>query len=75
MITLSVNVQWDDDAGVWIATSEDIIGLCIQADTFDELIDVANQFAPELLELNKVAVDKPFSLRFITERTTVVQAI
>jgi predicted RNase H-like HicB family nuclease len=75
MITLSVNVQWDDDAGVWIATSDDIPGLCIQADSFDELIDIANQFAPELLELNKVTVDKPFSLRFVTERTTVVQAI
>lgn len=75
MMTLIVNAQWDDDAGVWIATSDDVPGLCIQADAFDELIDIANKFAPELLELNHVTIDKPFSLRFVTERTTIVQAI
>ena len=55
MTNLEIQVPWDNDAGVWIATSEDIPGLCVQADTFDELIDISNQFSPEMLLLSPVS--------------------
>ena len=48
----TVNIMWDNEADVWIATSEDIIGLCIEADSYETLIERLKEAVPELLELN-----------------------
>ena len=47
-----VTFTWDDDAGVWIATSEDIPGLVLESGSFDALIERTRFAIPELLELN-----------------------
>ncbi|OQW89654.1 MAG: hypothetical protein BWK78_07450 [Thiotrichaceae bacterium IS1] len=31
--TLQINAIWDDEAKVWVATSEDILGLVTEAET------------------------------------------
>jgi len=74
MTNLEVQAFWDDDAGVWYATSDDVAGLCVQADSFDELIEIANGLTPDLLELNHVEITAPYSLHFTAERTAIVQA-
>jgi hypothetical protein len=66
---LEIAAQWDDEAEVWIATSEDVPGLCVEASTFDELVDVAMELTPELLELNHVEISGPVSLHITAERT------
>jgi predicted RNase H-like HicB family nuclease len=48
-----VNAEWDQDAGVWIATSEDVPGLCAQASSLEELVEVVRSLVPELLEANQ----------------------
>lgn len=48
----TANLQWDPEASVWIATSDDIIGLVLESDSVDALIERVRQAAPELLELN-----------------------
>lgn len=62
-----INVIWDDEASVWVATSEDIPGLVLEAGSFDALLERVRFAIPELLELNhnkKLSLD----LTFVSER-------
>jgi len=47
-----VTAAWDDEARVWVATSEDIPGLVTEAKTLDDLYARVVAVAPELLEDN-----------------------
>ena len=47
-----VNAEWDDEAGVWVASSEDAPGLATGADTLEALIEKLKIVIPELLEAN-----------------------
>ena len=48
----TVSFQWDDEASVWIATSNDVEGLILEDPSFDSLERRVQQAIPELLELN-----------------------
>lgn len=47
-----INLTWDEDAGVWIATSDDIPGLVLESGSFDALLERIRFAAPELIALN-----------------------
>lgn len=49
---LQVVARWDDEAEVWVATSEQIPGLVTEADTIEVLLAKLELLIPELLELN-----------------------
>lgn len=49
---LRVVARWDDEAGVWSASSTDVDGLAIEAATKEVLIERLKTVIPELLELN-----------------------
>jgi len=49
---IEVLAVWDDEASVWVATSEHVPGLVAEAATQDELESKLLQMIPELLELN-----------------------
>lgn len=57
-----VKIEYDKDAGVWIATSDDIVGLVLESESFDELFKKVLTAAPELIELNNLP--KKISIRF-----------
>lgn len=71
---LEVHAQWDDEARVWYATSEDVPGLCVQTATFDELVEIATALTPELLEANRVAIPGDAQLHITAERLLVAKA-
>jgi predicted RNase H-like HicB family nuclease len=50
--TYTVNAAWDDDAKVWVATSDDVPGLVTEARTLDVLVERVRAVAPELLDDN-----------------------
>lgn len=50
-----VHAQWDSEAGVWVAESEDVRGLVAEAESPNLLADNPRVLIPELLELNGVA--------------------
>lgn len=52
---MTVRAEWDADARVWVAESDDVPGLVTEADTIDELVERLRVLVPELLELNGVA--------------------
>lgn len=48
----TVLFTWDDEANVWVATSPDIIGLVLESESLDTLMNRVKEAVPELLELN-----------------------
>lgn len=61
-----INLTWDDEAVVWVATSDDIPGLVLESGSFDALLERIRFTAPELLALNKQEVSSLsyYHLRF-----------
>ena len=62
-----VQLNWDADAGVWIATSDDIPGLVPESGSFDALLERVRFAAPELLDLNQ-RKSNPLTISFRSER-------
>ena len=60
-----VNFTWDNEADVWIATSDDIPGLVLESGSFDALLERTRFAVPELLSLN---ASEPQPLTFISKR-------
>ena len=62
-----IKFMWDDEAAVWVATSQDVPGLVLESGSFDALLERVRYAVPELIELNG---KKPDNLRltYITER-------
>ena len=47
-----IRAEWDEDAQVWVATSDDVPGLATEAETVESLIEKLKVMIPELLEAN-----------------------
>lgn len=48
----TITAEWDGEAGVWVATSNDVPGLVTESKTFEALLRKLRTLVPELLELN-----------------------
>lgn len=59
----TVKLIWDNEAAVWVATSDEIPGLVLESGSFDALLERVRYTAPELIKLNK-PTNSPVSLRF-----------
>ena len=60
-----VLTQWDCEAGVWVAESEDVPGLVAEADSPNVLVQKLRTLIPELLELNGVPNDRTASFHVL----------
>jgi len=49
---ITVNAEWDAEANVWVATSDDVPGLITEAETVEALAEKLSAIIPELLEAN-----------------------
>ena len=49
---ITVNAEWDPEAKVWVATSDDVPGLVTEAETVEALAEKLSVMVPELLEAN-----------------------
>jgi hypothetical protein len=66
-LPINISAEWDPEANVWVATTEDINGLAIEADTLERLAarlplvlqDLIEGNHPELLVGRK---DIPFEI-------------
>lgn len=67
-----INFVWDEEAGVWIATSDDVPGLVLESGSFDALVERVRIAVPELLQLNQKT--PAASLCFKSERRQKVYA-
>ena len=48
---IDIQARWDGEAGVWTATSKDVPGLVIEADTWSAMIEEVRLTLPDLLEV------------------------
>jgi len=64
--SITINARWDPEANVWIATSDDVAGLVVEADTWPAMIEEVRLVLPDLLELSGEPADN-LSLTFRAE--------
>ncbi|MDE6516700.1 MAG: DUF1902 domain-containing protein, partial [Acetatifactor sp.] len=60
-----VHLTWDEEASVWVATSDDIPGLVLESGSYDSLLEGIRFAIPELLTLTTPKV-QPLSLAFVS---------
>jgi hypothetical protein len=48
---ITIQARWDGEASVWIATSPDVAGLVVEADTWPAMIEEVRIVLPDLLEI------------------------
>ena len=69
MSTINVMSKWDAEAEVWVATSPEIPGLILEADTAEGIVEEAQRVIAELLQLRHDAgVQGPHSCKITSER-------
>lgn len=49
-----IQCEWDPEACVWVATSEDVPGLVLECGSMDALIERVKAAIPELIQLNGI---------------------
>ena len=66
-----ISVKWDEEAAVYIAICDDI-GLALESESYDNLLQRVKDAVPEWLELNSITGCK--SIYFVTGERRVVCA-
>jgi predicted RNase H-like HicB family nuclease len=70
-----VHADWDKDAGVWVATTQDLRGLVTEADTIEALRAKLPGMILDLLEENGIS-ERPASIEIVaraSDRLTVAE--
>ncbi|KQY97206.1 hypothetical protein ASD45_21140 [Pseudolabrys sp. Root1462] len=63
---ITIQARWDGEASVWIATSGDVPGLVVEADSWPGMIEEVRLILPEMMEVTG-QTDKDLSLTFKAE--------
>jgi len=70
---LFIRAEWDEEAMVWVATSDDVPGLATEAVTMEALIEKLKVMIPELLMANNAGVGDEVPFEIITRRFEVAR--
>ena len=62
-----IDARWDQEADVWLATSRDVPGLVVEAESWPAMIEEVRLVLPDLLDLSGNAGDR-LSLTFRAEQ-------
>ena len=63
-----IRAEWDEEADVWVASSEDVLGLATESATLEGLIEKLKVMIPELLEANGEDVEQETAFEVFTRR-------
>ena len=69
-----VRAEWDGEAKVWVATSDDVPGLATEAETMEELSKKLQVMIPELLTENGYLDAGEISYEVLARKFSVTQA-
>jgi len=69
-----VRAEWDEEARVWVATSDDVPGLATEEATMEALIEKLKVIILELLEANGIRFDQQVPFEIMTRRFEVAQS-
>ncbi|OGQ10578.1 MAG: hypothetical protein A2026_01925 [Deltaproteobacteria bacterium RBG_19FT_COMBO_46_12] len=70
---LFIRAEWDEEAMVWVATSDDVPGLATEAVTVEALVEKLKVMIPELLMANNTDFEDEVSFEIITRRFELTQ--
>jgi predicted RNase H-like HicB family nuclease len=70
-VVYHVQADWDPEAGVWVATSDDVPGLATEAETIEALAEKLRAIVPELLEANHLLPSSSGRIRSRSDGATV----
>jgi len=70
---LFVRAEWDEEARVWVATSDDVPGLTTEAGTIETLVEKLKVIIPELLNANGAVGEDDVPFEIFTRRFEVTQ--
>jgi predicted RNase H-like HicB family nuclease len=73
---IRVHAFWDDDAKVWVASSDDVPGLITETDTIEKLVEKLKVIIPDLLLANgEIDQDENFDipLHLISKREEMIK--
>jgi predicted RNase H-like HicB family nuclease len=70
-----LRAEWDEEASVWVATSDDVPGLATEDETLEGLIEKLKIVIPELLDANGYEEGYGVPFEIITRRFEVAQRI
>ena len=65
---LFIRAEWDEEAKVWFATSDDVPGLATEAVTMEALTEKLKVMIPELLMANNVLFEDEVPFEILTRR-------
>jgi len=72
---LFIRAEWDEEARVWVVTSDDVAGLATEGPTLEGLVEKLKIMIPELLDANQDdptgASEVPFEI--LTRRFEIAQ--
>ncbi len=68
-----VRAEWDEEARVWVATSDDVPGLATEERTIEGLVEKLKLMIPELLEANGELVESEVFFEVLTRRFEIAQ--
>ena len=63
-----IRAEWDEEANVWVASSEDVPGLATEGETLEGLIEKLKIMIPELLEANGEDIGLETAFEVFTRR-------
>jgi len=63
-----IRAEWDEEAKVWVASSDDVPGLATEEETLEILIQKLKIMVPELLEANGQDVETEILFEVFTRR-------
>jgi hypothetical protein len=65
---LVVRALWDADAGVWVASSEDIPGLVVEHADLDTVMEIIQDVTPDLLRANGAGDRSGLPINLLADR-------
>jgi predicted RNase H-like HicB family nuclease len=68
-----IRAEWDDEARVWVATSDDVPGLATESETMEGLVEKLKTMVPDLLEANGQIIDYEVPFEIMTRRFETAQ--
>lgn len=63
-----IRAEWDEEACVWVASSDDVPGLATEEETLEGLIQKLKTMVPELLEANGRQIEHEVPFELFTRR-------
>lgn len=70
-----IRAEWDAEAEVWVATSDDVPGLATEAETIELLSEKLAIMIPELLEANGVPNGQEVPFELLARKFAVAQRL